>query len=557
MSTNHHLTEETYRYQLNIQHLLFSARGAAPDQEIVYRDKVRYTYRDLMTRINRLGSALSSLGVKTGDTVSVLDYDSHRYLECYFAIPMMGAVLFTVNWRLSPEQIEYTINHSEASVIIAHEDFMPLLQPMRDRLKNVNKVVLITEDNVRPVTGAGVDGEYEDLLSKASPQYEFPDVPEDTKATTFYTTGTTGLPKGVVFTHRQLVLHTMSIGIMLGCHETPMRFSSIDVYMPITPMFHVHAWGFPYLATLMGVKQVYPGKYEPEMLLKLILGEKVTISHCVPTILQMLVESPVAKKVDLTSWKVIIGGARLSRGLARSALDLGIRVMAGYGMSETCPVISVANLKTHMLSWDNEKKSEVLIRTGLPIPLVQVEIADSEGNFLPHDGESTGEIVIRSPWATEGYFKDPERSKELWRDGWLHTGDVAHIDPQGYIQITDRLKDVIKTGGEWISSLDLENTMSMHEAVSEAAAIGVPDLKWGERPLMLVTLKPEFIGDGVNEEVLRSFMKKCALDGRIPRYGIPDSYEIVDSIPKTSVGKIDKKALRKKYQHENPAYASK
>ncbi|HOE72300.1 MAG TPA: fatty acid--CoA ligase [Deltaproteobacteria bacterium] len=557
MNAQVHRTGETYRYQLNIKHLLLTARNTAPDQEIVYRDRVRYTYRDLITRINRLASALSSLGVKPGHTVSVLDYDSHRYLECYFAIPMMGAVLFTVNWRLSPEQIEYTVNHSEARVVIVHEDFLPLLDSVRDRLGNVEKVVLITEDQDRLQAASDIDGEYEDLLAKASPLYDFPDVPEDTKATTFYTTGTTGLPKGVMFTHRQLVLHTMSIGIMFGCHETPMRFSSIDVYMPITPMFHVHAWGFPYLATMMGVKQVYPGKYEPEMLLKLILGEKVTISHCVPTILQMLVESPVAKKVDLTSWKVIIGGARLSKGLARSALDLGIRIMAGYGMSETCPVISVANLKPHMLSWDNEKKSDVVIRTGLPIPLVQVEIADSQGRFLPHDGESTGEIVIRSPWATEGYFKDPERSQELWRDGWLHTGDVAHIDEQGYIQITDRLKDVIKTGGEWISSLDLENTMSMHEAVAEAAAIGVPDPKWGERPKMLVTLKPEFIGAGINEEVLRSFMKKCAMDGKIPRYGIPDSYEIVEAIPKTSVGKIDKKELRKRYLSDSSEHASK
>lgn len=556
MNKTMQLTGETYRYQLNIKHLLMSARHMAPDQEIVYRDKVRYTYRDLITRINRLADALSSLGVSTGDTVSVFDYDSPRYLECYFAIPMMGAVLFTANWRLSPDQIEYTVNHSQASVIIIHEDFLPLLQSLRGRLRNVKKVILITEGNGQPDAGAGIDSEYEGMLAKASPLYDFPDIPEDTKATTFYTTGTTGLPKGVFFTHRQLVLHTMSVGMMFGCNETPMRFSSIDVYMPITPMFHVHAWGFPYLATMMGVKQVYPGKYEPEMLLKLILGEKVTISHCVPTILQMLVESPVAKKVDLTNWKVIIGGARLPKGLARSALDLGIRVMAGYGMSETCPVVSVANLKPHMLLWDNDKKSDIVIKTGLPIPLVQVEISDPEGRFLPHDGQSAGEIVIRSPWATAGYFNDPERSRELWQGGWLHTGDVAHIDPEGYIQITDRLKDVIKTGGEWISSLDLENTMSLHEAVSEAAAIGIPDPKWGERPMMLVTLKPEFIGNGVNEEALKNFMKKCAQDGKIPRYGIPDSYEIVDAIPKTSVGKIDKKELRKKYHREKPAYAS-
>ena len=548
---------ESYKYPLIIKKLLITPVIYSPNKEIVYRDKARFTYRTLYERINRLASGLEKLGIKQGDTVCVFDYDSNRYLECYFAVPMMGAVLFTVNWRLSPDQLEYTMNHAEANVILINADFLPLLASIRSKLKSVRKVVLLSDNNELPATDGACDAEYEAILAAASPDFDFPDLDEDTKATTFYTTGTIGLPKGVYFTHRQIVLHTMRVCIAITAHDSPLRFSTSDVYMPITPLFHVHAWGFPFIATMMGVKQVYPGKYEPEMLIKLIVGEKVTYSHCVPTILQMLVESPVAKKVDLTSWKVIIGGARLSKGLARSALDLGIRIMAGYGMSETCPVISVANLKPHMLSWDNEKKSDVVIRTGLPIPLVQVEIADSQGRFLPHDGESTGEIVIRSPWATEGYFKDPERSQELWRDGWLHTGDVAHIDEQGYIQITDRLKDVIKTGGEWISSLDLENTMSMHEAVAEAAAIGVPDPKWGERPKMLVTLKPEFIGDGINEEVLRSFMKKCAMDGKIPRYGIPDSYEIVEAIPKTSVGKIDKKELRKRYLSDSSGFASK
>lgn len=545
-----------HQYQLTIKQLLTTTRFMAPDQEIVYRDRMRYTYRVLLERINRLADGLSNLGVKKGDTVSILDYDSHRYLECYFGIPMMGAVMFTVNWRLSPDQIEYIMNHSGASVIIANADFLPLIKSVRDRLKTVRKIILMNDRETLPVTSLNIDAEYEELLSGSSPSYDFPELDENTKATTFYTTGTTGLPKGVSFTHRQLVLHTLSLGTALGCFESPMRLSSTDVYMPITPMFHVPAWGFPYLATMMGVKQVYPGKYEPEVLLKLILGERVTYSHCVPTILQMLVESPVVTKIDLTHWKVIIGGARLSKGLAKAALDLGIRVMAGYGMSETCPVISVANLKPHMLSLDNDRKSDVVIKTGLPIPLVQVEIADHKGNPLPHDGQSAGEIVVRSPWATLGYFKDPERSKELWKGGWLHTGDVALIDSEGYIQITDRLKDVIKTGGEWISSLDLENVMSVHEAIAEAAAIGVPDAKWGERPMMVVTLKPEFKGNGVNAGMLKEYMKKCASDGKIPKYGVPDCYEIVDAIPKTSVGKIDKKELRRIYAEENKKYAS-
>ncbi|MEN6448233.1 MAG: long-chain-fatty-acid--CoA ligase, partial [Syntrophaceae bacterium] len=415
------------------------------------------------------------------------------------------------------------------------------------------KVVLLSDSPETAQTGPIVDTEYERMLAGSSPEYDFPELDENTRATTFYTTGTTGLPKGVFFSHRQLVIHTLSVCIAVSCHDTPNRFSTSDVYMPITPMFHVHAWGFPYIATMMGVKQVYPGKYEPEMLLKLILEERVTYSHCVPTILQMLVSSPIIKKFDLSYWKCIIGGSRLPKGLARAALDLGIPVMAGYGMSETCPVISVANLKPSMKNLDNEQKSEVVIKTGMPIPLMDARIVDMNGNFQPADGSSTGEIVVRSPWLTHGYHNDPERTSELWRDGWLHTGDVAHMDPDGYIQITDRLKDVIKTGGEWISSLDLENAISTHEAVQEAAAIGVPDPKWGERPMLIVILKPQFQGDGVTDEVLRQFMKNCAAQGKIPKYAVPDRYAITHEIPKTSVGKVDKKLLRTLYAQDQLA----
>ncbi|HOD72668.1 MAG TPA: fatty acid--CoA ligase [Deltaproteobacteria bacterium] len=541
------LNGSPYRFQLTIKDLLNSPRISARNQEIVYRDRMRYTYNDLFERINRLGSALTDLGVRQGDTVAVFDYDSHRYLESFFAVPMLGAVLFMVNWRLSPDQIEYTMNHAQADVVIINADFLPLLASIRDRLKTVKKIVAFTDAPEMPQTDITIDAEYERMLAEASPEHNFPDLDENTKATTFYTTGTTGLPKGVFFTHRQIVLHTMSVCITVSCHDTPLRFSTSDVYMPITPMFHVHAWGFPYIATMMGIKQVYPGKYEPEMLIKLILEERVTYSHCVPTILQMLVGSPISRKFDLSFWKVVIGGARLSKGLAKAALDLGIQVMAGYGMSETCPVISVSTLKPSMKGMDNEKKSDIVIKTGIPIPLVDVKIADPSGRFLPNDGETTGEIVVRAPWFTHGYYRDPEKTEELWHGGWLHTGDVGYMDSDGYLQITDRLKDVIKTGGEWISSLDLENAISTHEAVMEAAAIGVPDPKWGERPVLLVTLKPPYRGDGVTEEVLKNFMRECAVQGTIPKYGIPDRCIITSEIPKTSVGKTDKKLIRANY----------
>jgi fatty-acyl-CoA synthase len=316
--------------------------------------------------------------------------------------------------------------------------------------------------------------------------------------------------------------------------------------MPITPMFHVHAWGVPYLMTLIGAKQVYPGRYEPELLLRLHAKEKVTFSHCVPTILHMLLTSPAAKDADLAGWKVIIGGAALSKGLAREALARGINVYAGYGMSETCPVLTVANLKPHMLDWDMARQLGVRVRTGLPVPNAYVEVVDPEGNPLPHDGVSTGEVVVRTPWLTQGYLKDPDKSEQLWAGGWLHTGDIGFFDSQGYLQVTDRLKDVIKTGGEWVSSLELEDIISQHPAVSEAAVIGVPDEKWGETPMALVVPKPAYT-QTLTEEELKGFYQRFVDEGIIPKYGIPKRILIVDAIAKTSVGKLNKRELRKHY----------
>jgi fatty-acyl-CoA synthase len=243
---------------------------------------------------------------------------------------------------------------------------------------------------------------------------------------------------------------------------------------------------------------------------------------------------------------VIIGGSMLPKGLARATIDLGIQVFSGYGMSETCPVISLANLKPHMLDWNKENQLDKLIMTGLPVPLVYARIVDSSGKDVPRNGTATGELILRAPWLTDNYFKEPERTKDLWKDGWLYTGDVASIDPAGYIQITDRTKDVIKTGGEWVSSLELENLISQHEAVSEAAAIGIPDDKWGERPLLIVVLRPDY-RDKVGEGDLKKYMEKFAKEGKLPKYGVPDRYLLVDSIPKTSVGKINKIQLRKLY----------
>jgi fatty-acyl-CoA synthase len=406
--------------------------------------------------------------------------------------------------------------------------------------------VVIAENGGPTDTQIDPAAEFEEFMQSSSAAFEFPDLDENTKATTFYTTGTTGNPKGVHFTHRQLVLHTLAVAVECGSYHTTGRFRSDDVYMPLTPMFHVHAWGFPYVATLLGAKQVYPGQYEPEKLLRLIEKEKVTFSHCVPTILQMLLSSPTVEEVDLSNWKVIIGGARLPRGLAKAAQDFGIEINAGYGMSETGPVMTAATPREDMLDWDEDKLLDITIKTGKPIPLAEVEVVDAEGEILPHDGVSTGEVVMRSPWLTRSYFKAQDKTAELWRNGWLHSGDVGYISQDGYLQITDRIKDVIKSGGEWVSSLDLENLLSLHEAVFESAAIGVPDEKWGERPLMIVTLKPEFQGK-VSQEELKAFMKQGSEEGKLPKYGVPDRYVFTDTIPKTSVGKLDKKLLRKQY----------
>jgi fatty-acyl-CoA synthase len=537
---------ESYQYPLIIKKILSTGVIYGQNQEIVYRDTFRYRYEDMYERVHRLANGLASLGVKKGDVIGLLDFDSHRSLECFFAIPMMGAVMHTLNYRLSPEQLVYTINHGEDSVILVHADFLPLLEAIRGHLKTVKAIIVMTEDGKVPETALVIDGEYGSLLEKSAAHYDFPDLDENTRATLFYTTGTTGNPKGVHFTHRQLVLHTLGLALTFGCYDMIGRFRSGDVYMPLTPMFHVHAWGVPYLATLLGVKQVYPGRYEPEMLLRLILTEKVTFSHCVPTILHMLVMNPVARKVDLSKWKVVIGGAALPKALAKAAMELGIQVLSAFGMSETCPLVTAANLKGSMLSLDEDKKLDVYIKTGLPVPFAELEVVDPSGKILPHDGKSTGELVMRTPWLTHSYHKDPEKTAVLWQDGWLHGGDVACIAPDGYVQITDRLKDVIKTGGEWVSSLDMENLVSQHPAVSEAAVIGIPDPKWGERPLVILVPRQEFKGKLTVDE-MKGYMKKLADEGRIPQYGLPERYEFVDALPRTSVGKVSKVELRKTY----------
>jgi fatty-acyl-CoA synthase len=519
-----------YDYPLIIRQLLITPLRQYPNQEIVYRDRTRLTYRQFGQRVGRLGSALTRLGALPGQTIAVMDWDSHRYLECFFAIPMLGCVLQTVNIRLSPEQILYTLNHARADIILCNSEFVPLLQALLPGLETAKKFICIDDDGNVP---AGVEwsGEYETLLAEGDPAHEFPEFDERTRATTFYTTGTTGQPKGVYYSHRQIVLHTLSV---LGV----LPLQSNDVYMPITPMFHVHAWGNPYAATVRGIKQVYPGRYAPDLLVKLFVQENVTFSHCVPTIVQMFLAA--AEGVDLRGWRLIIGGSALPRALAQTLLDRGVDVFAGYGMSETGPIVTVALLTPEL---QDGGATELTYRclAGRPAPLVDLQIVDAEGKKLPHDGTAAGEVVLRAPWLTQGYVDNEAGTQALWEGGWLHTGDIGVVDRHGFLHITDRVKDVVKTGGEWVSSLDLEDIIAQHPSVAEVAVIGVKDARWGERPVAIVVSKP---GVPQDESDLKAHVLRRVADGTISKYAVPERVVFVEAIPKTSVGKLDKKLLR-------------
>jgi fatty-acyl-CoA synthase len=537
-------TPSAHDYQLLIKNLLFCPVVSAPDQEIVYRGTFRYTYRELHQRIKKLANALTELGVKAGDTVAVMDWDSHRYLECFFAVPMLGAVLHTINVRLSPEQILYTIDHAEDDFLLVNTEFLPILEQIRGRMDTVKGFILLNDEPATPETTIPFCGEYEALLEQALPEFNFADFDENTRATTFYSTGTTGMPKGVYFSHRQLVLHSMGVLSMLASAPGHGRIHQQDVYMPITPMFHVHAWGLPYIATMLGVKQVYPGRYVPDLLLELVEKEKVTFSHCVPTILHMLLKHPHAQRIDLSKWKLIIGGAAMSRALCIDAMSRGIDVFTGYGMSETCPILTFSHLTPEMLELSPEEQAAIRCKTGRSIPLVDLKVVDSSLQEQPRDNASPGEVVVRAPWLTQGYLKDHKASERLWEGGWLHTGDVAVRDELGYVRITDRSKDVIKVAGEWVSSLELEDIIAHHHGVGEVAVIGTPDEKWGERPLALVIPRQDC---KLTEKEISHHVKEYADKGLINKQVVLLKVRFVDVIDKTSVGKVSKVALREKY----------
>ena len=537
-----------YNYPLLIGHLLHTPLANAPQQVIVDSSGLRYRYRDLKPRIAKLASGLARYGVRPGDTVSVMDWDSHRYLEAYFAVPMMGAVLMMVNVRLSPEQVAYTLDHCGAKTLLVHPDFLPLIDALRPRLTQLQNIIVMDEEDgtghSRPTDWPGTTTCYTTLISQGSADHLFEDIDENSRATTFYTTGTTGLPKAVYFSHRQIVLHTLAVATAMAASPQQQRFHRGDVYMPLTPMFHVHAWGLPYVATLLGVKQVYPGRYVPERIVELVVREGVSFSHGVPTVLQLVLNAAQGRRFP--GWKIVAGGAVLPPGLCREALAHGIDIFTGYGMSESCPFLTVSqrpagpDVDLRIGSGDDEA---FRTRAGWAVPLVQLRVVDEQMRDVPHDGSAQGEVVVRAPWLTQGYAGNAQASDALWHGGWLHTNDIGRIDAGGSLRLVDRLKDVIKTGGEWVSSLDLEQLLAMHPGVAEVAVIGVPDERWGERPVAIVVPRAGQAGR-LRAEDLTQLVASQAAQGLLPKYAVPDRVHFVESLARTSVGKLDKKALR-------------
>ena len=532
--------ESAQSYPLLIKQIFSSAGRFEPDNKIVYRGDKSFSYQEFRERVQQLANALKAAGVEAGDTVAVMDWDSHRYLECYFAVPMLGAVLHHVNIRLSPEQIVYTMNHAEDKLVLVHDDFVPLVEQVKGHLTTVDGYIRLSDTGAESTSDVDFIGEYEKLLAVQDKVCEFPDFDENSIATTFYTTGTTGNPKGVFFSHRQLTLHTLNMVGMLGSYDGLPLLRSDSVYMPITPMFHVHAWGVPYAAVMLNCTQIYPGRYEPDKLVELINDYQVTISHCVPTILQMLLACESGQKTQFNDWKVLIGGSALPMGLAQAATEKGIDIYAAYGMSETCPLLTIAHLNKEIRSLPVEQQLKYRILTGVPANMVDLTITEPDGALAPHDGSAVGEITVQAPWLTMGYAKEPEKQEELWEGGRLHTGDVASVHENGFVEIKDRIKDVIKTGGEWISSIELENLISQHPGVAAVAVVGVPDDKWGERPFAMVVPKTAELEAAELQQHLQQYVD----NGHISKWAIPEQMHMVDDIPKTSVGKINKKEIR-------------
>ncbi len=520
-------------YPLTLQHFLWRSTALFPTKEIVTRREIgrhRYTYAGFGRRVAQLAHALRELGIAPGDRVGTLAWNNYRHLELYFAVPCSGAVLHTLNPRLFPEHLEFVINDADDRVIFVDASLVPALQRVAANLKGVKQFVVMA-DGPSPNGQLTPVASYEELIAGRPTVFSWPVLDEGDAAAMCYTSGTTGKPKGVVYSHRSSVLHSFGIAIGggIGLQES-------DSILPVVPMFHANAWGLPYAATMLGAKQVFPDRFlDPVSLTELIREEKVTFSSGVPSVWIALLQHLDKTGTNLDGLRMFVGGSALPAGLYDGLTRHGIDTNQGWGMTETSPVAAVATLKSYMPERD---RKQVRLKAGLPIAGIELRLANVEtGEPVPWDGKSVGEIQVRGPWVTASYYRgvDPDR---FTADGWLRTGDVANVDPEGYAQIVDRTKDLVKSGGEWISSVELESAIMGHPKVLEAAVIGVPHPKWLERPIAYVVAKPEFKGAVTQEEIIEY------LEPLVAKWWLPDEVRFIDEIPKTSVGKFDKKVIR-------------
>ena len=492
-----------------------------------------FTYKKIVKRMRSLASALESLGIEKGDRVGTFAWNHHRHLEAYFAVPSMGAVLHTINIRLSEEHLIYIINHAADKILLIDPDLLPLIERIQDKLQTVEAFVVMTDEASLPESKLKSFYSYEQLVQVADPAYEFrEDLDENDPAGLCYTSATTGKPKGVMYTHRGIYLHSMALGM-----TNTVGLSEADIAMPVVPMFHVNAWGIPFAAAWLGADQVLPGPSPtPQILASLIEENQVSITAGVPTIWLGLLKALEQGNYNMKSLRAVLcGGSAAPKGMIQAfESTYGIPFIHAYGMTETSPLATVSRLKSYQSDLSEADRLEFRSRQGMIVPGLELKVVNENGEVAA-DGEEMGEMLIRGPWIADQYYKD-ERTADAFRDGWLHTGDVVTIDEEGAVKIVDRTKDLIKSGGEWISSVDLENALMAHEAIYEAAVVAIPDPKWQERPIACVVLKENA---NVTKEEILAFLKT-----QFAKWWLPDEVLFLEEIPKTSVGKFLKMALR-------------
>jgi acyl-CoA synthetase (AMP-forming)/AMP-acid ligase II len=498
----------------------------------------RYRYPDLESRAKRLAKALQRHGVKLGDRVATLAWNGYRHLELYFGVSGMGAVCHTVNPRLFHDQLRYIVNHAEDQIVFVDLTFVPLVEKLAAEFKSVRHYVIMTDRAHMPATTLPNVLCYEELIAAEDDDYAWPEFDENTASSLCYTSGTTGNPKGALFSHRSTVLHTFE-----SCRADGMGISMRDSLCPVVPMFHANAWATPYAAAMSGAKLVFPGAaLDGKSLYELFEAEKVTMSLGVPTVwLALLKYLDESKSRPTTLKRTLIGGSAVPLAMIEAFEErYGVEVIQGWGMTEMSPVGTCTTLTPALAALPASERYRIKAKQGRAIYTVELKIVDAEGREQPHDGVAMGEILARGPWVISGYYNDPKATAAAIENGWLRTGDVATIDEDGYVQVVDRSKDVIKSGGEWISSIDVENAAIGHKAIAEAAVIGLPHPRWGERPLLIVALREGQQGD--KEDILRHLGKHLA------KWQLPDDVVFVGEIPHTATGKILKTKLREMFK---------